>query len=115
MKLTHLDKVFSAYMKLRAKNICEYCGKPPDTWRGYQLHHFIRRRFHNTRWLEDNCACLCGKCHNELHSFAKLDHQFFARRVGDDRLDEMWKLARSGKKVDKQQLMEYYKERLKEE
>jgi len=59
-----LDKVFSAYIRNKGK--CEWCGK--GKWRGQmQCCHIFSRRYHNTRWDELNCLCLCAGCHMKGH------------------------------------------------
>ena len=99
IKLFPLDILFSKYIRAKADFTCEYCGIKPNP-KGLHCSHFIGRRYRNTRWLEDNVACLCFGCHNLMHDFPSIHRDYFTKRLGSDRLEEMEILARSGSKVD---------------
>lgn len=113
MKLDPLDILFSKYIRLKVGGKCEYCGKTPDV-RGLHCAHFIGRRYKNTRWLEDNVACLCMGCHNFMHDFPAIHRDFFIKRLGSDRVEQLEITARTYGKPDKEALTLDFQERIKE-
>ena len=112
MKLDPLDILFSRYIRPKAGGKCEFCGKQGDP-RGMHTSHFIGRRYRNTRWLEDNVACLCFGCHNLMHDFPTIHREFFVKRIGSDRVEQLEILARTIKKVDKDKIKSELKAKLK--
>ena len=60
-----LDKWFSLYIRLRYSeeglSQCFTCGKV-DQYKKLQCGHFQSRRYHSTRWNEQNCQVQCVKC-----------------------------------------------------
>ncbi len=58
------DKVRSELLE-RCEGHCMDCGGWPD-WRGLALHHKIFLSHGGTTDL-DNCALLCGTCHEAIH------------------------------------------------
>jgi hypothetical protein len=62
-----LDKWFSLYIRLRDATEagmvqCFTCGKVAHYKEGMQCGHFQSRRYHSTRWNEQNCQVQCVKC-----------------------------------------------------
>jgi hypothetical protein len=109
MKLDPLDILFSRYIKLLAGGICEYCGQRPNS-RGYHTHHFIGRRYLNTRYEQDNCVALCMSCHNLMGDFPDESQAFFVKRVGSQRAEELKIIARTYHKMTPER-----REKIKEE
>ena len=112
IKLLPLDLLFSRYIKTKANFTCEYCGK-----QGKQLHchhGVVGRRYRNTRYEEDNCACVCVGCHWFLGDFPQIDTAFFLKRIGSDRMEQLENLARSGNKPDLELIKKELTEKLKE-
>ena len=100
IKLLPLDLLFSKLVRMRADYTCEYCGKKSVHKQGLHCSHFIGRRYRRTRWLEENCACLCFSCHNLMHDFPAIHKSFFVKRIGSEEVERLENLARSGNKLD---------------
>ncbi len=118
MKIDPLDKLFADFVKLKAGGLCEFCGNPPKSKWGYQNHHgVVHRRYLNTRWEEDNCAAVCLGCHNHLGDFPNTNVEFFKKRIGTKRYEELEIIARTQRKMDKTRKDEiklYLKAKIKE-
>ena len=111
-----LDKLFSKYIRLRANGVCEYCGRVCNP-KGYHTHHFIGRRYLNTRYQPDNGAALCFSCHNLVSDFPRINQEFLTKRVGSERADELELIARTYKKMTserREQIKADLKERIKQ-
>ena len=93
-----LDDLFSRVKKLQAKGKCEYCGQIPKP-RGYHAHHFIGRRYLNTRYEPDNGVALCMSCHNLMGDFPRISQEFFIQKVGSKRAEELEIIARTYNKM----------------
>lgn len=99
MKVDKLDSLFSKYIRLKAGGKCEYCGETPNP-RGYHCHHgVVGRRYLNTRYEEDNCAALCMACHNLFGDFPSINNDFFLKRIGSKRMEELEIIARTYRKM----------------
>jgi len=97
-RIKALDKMFSQYIRWRAGHKCEYCGKSPQR---LDCHHGVtHRRYLNTRFEHDNAICVCVGCHWFLHDFPRINMEFFTKRIGSDRIEQLEILARSGQKAD---------------
>jgi len=112
MKLDPLDKLFSYYIRLKAGYQCEYCGKYARP-QGTHCAHFIGRRYKNTKWLPDNAACLCMACHNLMHDFASIHKDFFTKRLGSKRVEELEIIARTYSNVDREAIKANLKEKIR--
>ena len=84
IKLDPLDILFSKLVRLRANGICEYCGKP-----GSQTSHFHSRRKKSTRWDLDNASWACFTCHIYLGEHPNKHYEFFKKRLGTERFEEL--------------------------
>ena len=113
IKLLPLDLLFSKLIKIRVDWTCEYCGTKPAK-QGLHCSHFIGRRYRNTRWLEENCACLCFSCHNLMHDFPSIHKSFFVKRIGSEEIERLENLARSGNKPNSELIKKELTEKLKE-
>ena len=98
IKLDPLDILFSKLIRRRAEGKCEYCGQYPKP-QGYHCHHFIGRRYRNTRYELDNGVALCMACHNLMHDFPDESQAFFVKRVGNQRAEELKIIARTFNKM----------------
>ena len=99
IKIDKLDALFSKYIKLKAGGRCEFCGECPKP-RAYHCHHGVAgRRYLNTRWEEDNCAALDFTCHNLLEDFPSINQDFFKKRIGTKRMEELEVIARTYNKM----------------
>jgi len=100
VRIDKLDVLFSQYIKLKAGGLCEFCGQPPKSQYGYHCHHGVAgRRYLNTRWLEDNCIAACNGCHNFLGDFPGINADFFKKRIGTKRYEELEIIARTYRKM----------------
>jgi len=57
-----LDNLWAKLVKLRAKNKCEFCGRPD----ALNSHHIYSRSNPAVRWNEQNGCCLCSGHHSLL-------------------------------------------------
>ena len=113
VKINPTDKLFSQYMRLKSKGICERCGQ----YKGYthlQVSHFHGRRKRNTRWDEENCCVLCMGCHMYLHANPSEHVKFFQERLGQQAFDKLNIRAQFRHKVDEPAVILYLREKLKE-
>jgi len=98
-QIAKLDVLFSQYIRGKANNKCEYCGKGKPMQ--LQCHHgVVHRKYMNTRYEEDNCACVCVSCHWYLGNFPRINSEFFKKRIGSDRMEQLEVLARTRTKID---------------
>jgi len=116
----NLDTVFSQYIRLRyAKNEiaeCYTCGKK-DHYKKQQAGHFASRRHYSTRWDELNVQVQCYSCNIGMQGL-----QFeFGKRLNKDFGDYTAEalLIKSKQVVkfsdnDLQDMITYYKDKLKE-
>jgi len=59
-----LDKIVGNWCRtIRNGGKCERCGSRGNNSRDIQWAHLKSRRYLSVRWSEDNCFCLCAKCH----------------------------------------------------
>ncbi len=114
LKRDVLDKVFSDYIRLKADYTCEYCGKKNASKQGLHCSHFIGRTYKATRWLEDNCSCLCFGCHRHMEDFPAEYYDFMVKKLGSNRVEQLGIIARTKSKIDKPALTEYYKNKIKQ-
>lgn len=97
-----LDKAWATYVKNRAGNKCEYCGKT----KYLNAHHIFGRRNRSVRWEISNSCCLCPACHTFSSVFSA--HQTpteFTRWIidkrGEEWYDELRIMANTPKKWTK--------------
>ncbi len=113
ISLTPLDKLFSLYIRTRAKGICERCGQYKGI-KGLQCSHFWGRAKKSTRWDEENCAALCFGCHQYFTSHPAEHTEWFKKRLGEVQYDLLMARAHIPGKPDIEGLTLYFKEKLKE-
>ena len=105
LKITPEDKVFSQFIRMRAmvdSGGCEYCGRQVESYKQLQCSHFVGRRYQNTRFEPDNACGLCYTCHNLFHDFSSINQDFFTKRIGTKRMEELEVVARTIKKMTKE-------------
>lgn len=61
-----LDDIWSKLVKVRANNMCEYCGKQSTL----NSHHIFSRSNMSVRWLPSNGVCLCVAHHTFSSKFS---------------------------------------------
>ena len=64
MKRDSLDRLFSQYIRLRAKHTCQRCGKVyPSKSQGLHCAHIFSRGKLSVRYDPSNALALCYGCH----------------------------------------------------
>lgn len=111
IKITYLDKLFREFVKLRAKNICERCGRS-DIKR--ETSHFYGRRMKSVRWNEDNAAWLCFVCHRYFDEHHYEHSEWFKKRLGEERFEKLTMQANTLYRVDEELVELYLRQKLKE-
>ena len=113
-----LDKVFSAYIRLRdvmpnGYFICISCGKIKPISQG-DCGHFYSRKHMATRFDEDNCHCECQGCNradgDHLHGYTRN----LINKIGKGRVDALeWKHNQYKQYTDYelQMMIDYYKQK----
>jgi len=86
MKIDPIDKLVSQIAKLRAGNKCEYCG---EAYKKRETSHFHGRRKVSVRYDLDNVAWLCFTCHQEMHSHPDLHSEWFEKRLGSEKYEQL--------------------------
>ncbi len=88
VRIDPLDKLFSYFIRLRAENHCEYCGKFKDI-RNLQCSHFHSRRKRSVRYDPDNACALDFSCHQYLGSNPYAHTEWFKKRLGSERFEQL--------------------------
>ena len=86
IKIDKLDVLFSQFIRLRAGGKCEYCGKPTER---LECSHFHGRRKRSTRYDPDNAAGVDFTCHQYLGSNPYAHTEFFKKRLGSERFEQL--------------------------
>ena len=111
IKVNPLDSAFSKYVRLLADDKCEYCGEAST-----QVHHFHGRRKLSTRYDRDNVCSICFVCHQGFHEHPNIATDFFKKRLGSERYEQLnirSQMIKKMSKQDKKDLMIFYKEQIK--
>jgi len=115
IRTSPLDRLFSRYIRLRDKGICQRCGKYKGLTQGLDCAHYHSRRKGNTKYDEDNCLALCSPgCHQYFEENPKEFDQFMLYRLGQERYDMLEHRARQVGKPDKKAIELYLKQEIKE-
>ena len=112
IKTDKLDILFSQYIRLRADNHCEYCGHWHLLGR-LQTSHFIGRRNRQVRYDEDNAIAACFSCHNYLGEHPFEHTEFFRKRLGSEKFEQLIMRSNVIRKIDKDAIKLELKEKLK--
>ncbi len=108
--LSKLDKVFSQYIRTKAKGKCEYCGQTGRL----ETAHFHGRRKRSTRWLENNVVAVCFSCHRMFHEHPNKHADFMRKRLGSVDYEKLNILAETVvKNIDEDKLIEYFTKKIK--
>ena len=110
-----LDDLFSRYIRLKADNHCEYCGEFRKIFE-LECSHFHSRRKWITRLDEENCVALCATCHRFLGEHPNIHSDFFRKRLGSERFEQLNIRAQQVKKRLKweyEELKAKYREKIK--
>jgi hypothetical protein len=96
------DRCFSLYIRQRGSdgvgNHCFTC----DVYlpiEDLQNGHFMARRYYATRWHPVNCWPQCNDCNSVKHGNLVIYEKKLRAKFGNEAIDELKQLARSGNKV----------------
>jgi len=113
IKIDPLDRLFSKYIRLRAKGFCERCGQYKG-FDGLQTSHFHGRGQKSVRYDPDNACALDFGCHQYFTSHPLEHTEFFKNRLGD-KFDMLNSRARTpARYLDKEAIRLYLGEQIKE-
>jgi len=113
IRINPIDKVVSEYVRKRSGGCCERCGKYYG-WKGLQACHFTGRSNHSVRYDEDNLVACDFGCHQYLDSHPLEKVEFFKQRLGPVRFDLLQARARQTGRTDKNALILYYSEKIRQ-
>jgi len=113
IKIKPLDVLFSKYIRLRARGVCERCGKEVG-FKRLQTSHFHGRRKRTVRWHEDNAAALCFSCHQHFTENPLEHTEWFKKRLGEQGFELLNIQAQSIYKVDIESTTLYLKQKIEE-
>ena len=71
---------------VRSRGFCQRCGKTNDT---LQCCHIYSRTYRGTRWLLDNCLCMCASCHFYTHKNPLEFAQFVNNYLGYEKVRKL--------------------------
>ncbi len=115
IKIDPIDVLTSICVRLLADDKCEYCGKYVG-FKRLQCSHFFGRRRKSIRYDLDNCSALCMSCHMFLGENPYLHTEWFKKRLGSGKFEELSiraiKIVRLTKE-DKEKIKEDLKEKIK--
>ena len=63
-----VDRIFSEYIRKKAGNCCEYCGRKGEEGHVLQCSPFFGRRMESVRFDPNNADCFCVRCHMKLET-----------------------------------------------
>jgi len=117
-RIDKYDRVFSKFIRTRAKWKCTRCGKqyhPPTS--GLHNSHYVTRGAWATRYDEENCDALCYGCHQYFGGHTGTDgkdkyKEFKIAQLGQEGYDSL--IRRSNEYVNKRKLREMVWEKYKD-
>ena len=114
VKRDPLDSLFSKYIRLRDKGICQKCGQYLGLTKGLHCAHYHKRRKQSTRFDPLNCLALCFGCHqyfdeNREEKFTP----FMVARIGEEAFNKLEEESRKIVKINKEEKKAEIKEWLK--
>ena len=103
-KIDKADKMFSLYIRTRAKWKCEYCGKDyTSNHQGLHTSHYFSRAKESTRFDPANCIALCTYHHHYLgHGDGRDEYkELMIKRLGKKGFQSLTVEAMTVKKRDR--------------
>lgn len=87
------DKLFSDYIRLKARYVCERCIRDfSGRTEIFDCSHFYSRGNKSVRFYEDNVAPVCRGCHQHFEKNPHDHRDFFFNRLGEERYNALvWK------------------------
>jgi hypothetical protein len=122
MKTDSLDKIFSQYIRLRDRITgtqyvkCISCGKVVD-WKESDCGHYVNRKHKSTRWDEKNCNAQCQSCNRFDEGCMSGYTLGLIKKYGSDTIEMLHYKKHQVSKLSQfevDQLLKYYKEKVKE-
>lgn len=84
MKISKADKLFSQYIRSRAKWICQRCGRKfKKNGPGLHCAHYWSRGRWITRFNQNNAIALCFGCHRYIDTHKEEKNKLFKRILGN--------------------------------
>ena len=108
IRIDPLDTLFSRLVRLLANGKCEHCGRN----KRLECSHFHGRRKLSTRWDLLNAAALCFSCHRYFQENPYQHTEWFKRRLGTERFEELNIRAEMILKPDKDKIKADLKEKI---
>lgn len=116
IKRDSLDALFSDYIRLRDRYICQRCLKyhePPT--RAIHCAHIFSRRHKGLRWDEENAIALCHGCHAYFTGYPLYFAMWIKERIGKTQYETLMFRSRKPTKYtafDREQIRLGLKEKL---
>jgi len=88
IKIGIIDTLFSKLVRLRTGGVCEWCGKAAD-FKEMECSHFHSRRKQITRYDPENACGLHVACHRFLGEHPNIHADFFRKRLGSQKYEEL--------------------------
>lgn len=113
--IRYTDRLFTQYIKLRDKGVCQYKFRCFGE-EGSDNSHFQGRRKESVRNDPENCDLACRKCHAFVHTSegAKVLEEWKRNQLGDRRYKMLLVRANTTGKRDDFTTTLYIKELMKE-
>lgn len=116
MKIDPADRLFSLFIRYRAKWRCERCGAQYEIGsQGLHCSHFWGRARESTRFDEENASAHCHGCHSFLTANPELHRDWKLKQLGQEAYDRLMLRADARQKKDRKMAKLYWRERLKQE
>ncbi len=112
-----LDALFSQFIRMRAiqrVHGCERCLKWKADYKQLECSHFYGRGRKSVRWDEDNSVGLCFGCHTYFTGQPREHIEWFEKHIGKEATEMLAGRERVMGKPDKEMLMIYYSQKIKE-
>jgi len=99
VKIRPSDRIWTKYIRLRDKDICQWCGQEITNLHNSGVSHYHERRCENTRYDDDNCDLMHNiPCHTKLEHEKKIKGikgatedgeytKFMKNKLGQDKFD----------------------------
>jgi hypothetical protein len=89
-KIKHrLDKLFTAFIHKRDKDVCQLCGSKENS----QCAHIMPREYIGLRYSPDNAILLCPRCHRlgrtSFHQNPLFFYRWFSNTYGEEMIDKL--------------------------
>ena len=110
IRIDPLDKLFSEFIRKKANGKCGKCGK----FGRLEVSHFWGRARKSVRWDEDNVVALCFLCHRYFTANPYEHVIWFQGHLGMERFVSLRDRMMDMTRVDKEELLEHYKQKIKE-